>query len=282
VLVKTLVMRVGDNLSIPAYLLLPEEDSAPGSAVMALQGHGEVGGVIGVKEDYHRAFGLELAKAGHVVLCPEHRGFGALQDIARQSNGYCLDYWSREKGRQFTLATDAFLHGDTMMGENIEDLLRWEHWLCENMHITAVHAAGISYGGDLALTYPVFSSRVDRIFASGTLGSFSVIFAKCYNAPAHCIPGVLPWMDRADIAGLNAPRKMLLQYGEFDVPGEDNYSASYNETVAPAMEELRNIYRAAECEENVDLWVTPGVGHVMDTLALLHFLRGACEIPADR
>jgi hypothetical protein len=63
------------------------------------------------------------------------------------------------------------------------------------------------YGGDLALTYAVFSTRVCRIFASGTLGSFEPIFSEGRNAPAHCVPGVLEWLDRADIAGLNAPRR---------------------------------------------------------------------------
>ena len=61
-------------------------------------------------------------------------------------------------------------------------------------------SANSPYGGDLALAYPVFSARVRKIFASGTHGSFSAIYARCYNAPAHCIPNVLEWMDRAENA----------------------------------------------------------------------------------
>src|SRR4051794_9493071 len=72
-----------------------------------------------------------------------------------------------------------------------EDLLRWEGWLARTHGIKAVQVAGISYGGDLALTCPVFSARVERIFASGTFGSFAPIFERCYNAPAHTVPGVL-------------------------------------------------------------------------------------------
>jgi len=271
--VAALVMCVDVNLSIPAYLLLPERSRRLDAAVMAIHGHGEVGAVIGIENDYHHMFALELAKAGHAVLCPELRGFGALRDVATQLKGHSLDYWSYEKYRQFTLASDAFLKGHTMIGESVLDLLRWEDWLFAKLGISALHAAGISYGGDLALTYPVFSKRVDRIFASGTLGSFSVIYEKCYNAPAHCIPGVLQWMDRADIAGLNAPRRMAIHYGELDVPSEDNASASYNETVGRSMEDLKDIYRAAGCEENIHLLVTPNAGHEMDIAALKGFLE---------
>ena len=123
-------------------------------------------------------------------------------------------YWNAQRGRQFTFVTEGFLYGKTMLGQNVDDLLRWENWLSESMRVTEIDAVGISYGGDLALAYPVFSRRVKKIFASGTLGSFSMIYSRSYNAPAHCIPGVLKWMDRSDIAGLNAPRPIIVHYGE--------------------------------------------------------------------
>ena len=116
----------------------------------------------------------------------------------------------------YSLATDAFLKGYTLPGATVEDLLRWEDWLVRILGVQLLQVVGISYGGDLALTCPVFSSGVERIFASGTLGSFEPIFSRCYNAPAHCIPRVLQWMDRADIAGLNAPCPIALHYGERD------------------------------------------------------------------
>lgn len=152
-----------------------------------------------------------------------------------------LDYWCSRRNRQFTLVTDAFLYGRTLIGQTVEDLLRWESWLAEAKGVETFDVAGISYGGDLAVTYPVFSRRVRKIYASGTMGSFAAIFGRCYNAPAHCIPGVLQWMDRSDIAGLNAPRPIRLHFGELDTPGPHNASASYNETVEPALAELRDL-----------------------------------------
>ena len=273
VTIEAWVMEISESVLIPAYLLLPKSLSARGRAVMAIHGHGQAEACAGLWDDYHHSFALKLAQAGHLVLCPALRGFGALADMAFSDQSRCLDYWKSVRGRQFTLISDSFLYGKTLIGQTVEDLLRWEMWLGQTGDVHDLDVAGISYGGDLALTYPVFSDRIRKIYASGTLGSFSVIFSRCYNAPAHCIPGILSWMDRSDIAGLNAPRPIRLHYGEKDTPGPRNNSASYNETVEPSLAELRTIYRAFGAAEQVSLFVTPRKGHEMDNDDLLAFLR---------
>lgn len=268
---EALVMALPGGLSLPAYLLRPLGEPTA-SAVLAIHGHGRVEPAVGQTDDYHHCFALRLAQAGHLVLCPELRGFGALVDLAAGDRGRRLDYWLWPGYKAYSLVTDGLLYGRTMVGDTVVDLLRWESWLAGVHGVERLDVAGISYGGDLALTYPVFSQRVERIMASGTLGSFSVIFDRCYNAPAHAIPGVLQWFDRSDIAGLNAPRPTLLHFGELDVPGPGNHSASYNETVTPSVEELRAIYRAFGAPGAIALAVTAGAQHEMDIPLLLGFL----------
>lgn len=274
VTVEAWVMRVNDTLSLPAYLLVPDAPRRSDRAVVAIHGHGDVRALVGSEDDYHHRFGLHLARAGHLVLCPALRGFGPLWNMTSSDPERDLDYWWSERGRQFTLVTDAFIHGGTLLGETAEDLVRWEDWLARERGVRGVSVAGISYGGDLAIIYPALSRRVERIYCSGSMGSFSGIFSVCYNAPAHCVPGILDWMDRSDIAGLNAPRPMRLQYGELDTPGPGNNSAALNETVVRAHEELRAIYAAAGARDNVSMRVTPGVGHEMDLDDLRGFLDG--------
>ncbi len=269
--IKALIMQIDDSLSIPAYLMEPLHPVSL-DAIIAIHGHGEVESAIGLNEDYHHAFALELARAGHVTLCPELRGFGALRDMALHLDGHRLDYWHWGNHMAYSLVTDAIQKGRNLIGETVEDLLRWENWLKSNSY-TATGVAGISYGGDLALIYSVFSSSVKRIFASGTLGSFDPIFAEGYNAPAHCIPNILNWMDRSDIAGLNAPRELLIHYGELDRPSDTNFSASYNDTVPPSFEELECIYSAAGCEGNTRLCVSKNLAHEMDIAELIKFFE---------
>jgi len=275
--VVALTMAVHPDLSIPAYLLLPEENTHPGTAVMAIHGHnlGTGAGCLGLEEDLYSGFALALAQAGYVVLLPIHRGFGVLRDVAAQRPGYRMDY---EQSVHFPYVTDTFVHGRTVVGENTGDLLRWETWLAETHDVENILAAGLSYGGDLAFAYPVFSERVERLFTSGSSGSFALHFCRCYNGPAHCVPGILEWMDRSDIAGLNAPRPLAIHYGEMDTPcmnepGDENWAAAYNEAVPQFFEEARAIYAAAGAPDNVRLMVTPGVAHKMDVDALLAFLK---------
>ena len=271
VTISIVQMQINKDLSLPAYYLVPKEKTGH-FPIMAIHGHGEAEACIGIRDDYHHGFALHLAKKGYAVLCPELRGFGVLKDMARDLVGAKLDYWNWGGHMAYSLVSEANLHGKPLVGQTVSDLLAWEEWLCGVEDVTGVHVAGISYGGDLATMYPAFSNRTKSIFASGTLGSFSVIFSQCYNAPAHGIASILEYMDRSDIAGLNAPTPMAVHYGELDQPGPNNHSASYNETVAKSMDELRTIYSASKGNHLPQLLVTEGKGHEMDNAKLLQFI----------
>ncbi|MDX9930590.1 MAG: alpha/beta fold hydrolase, partial [Bacteroidales bacterium] len=171
-----LAMEVSSDLSIPAYLLEPDGEIK--GVVMAIQGHGSVENVIGLNDDYHHKFAYELAKDGFLVIAPNLRGFTTLSDVAAQLPVDRLDYSVAHS--HFTMVTHLNLHGESLIGKTIEDLVAWENWVCEQYNMNEIAVAGISYGGDLALFYPVFLERVSRIFASGSLGSFNIIFARCY------------------------------------------------------------------------------------------------------
>ena len=69
---------------VPAYLLHPRRPIGPLAGIVAFHGHGgryEVGkdGVIGRHDRFRElgmGYGLELARAGYVVLCPDSVCFG--------------------------------------------------------------------------------------------------------------------------------------------------------------------------------------------------------------
>lgn len=239
---------------------------------MAIHGHGGAEPCVGLRDDYHHSFALRLPQAGHMVLCPELRGLGVLGDMAHGDEEHWLDYWRSDRGRQFTLVTDAFLYRRTLIGQTVENLLRWESWLAEAEGVKVFDVAGISYGGDQAITYPALSERAGNIYASGSMGSFSAIFARSCNAPAHCIASVFQWMNRSDVAGLRAPRPIRLHYGELDKPVPRNALPLYNEKVGPALAEPRAIYCAFGAEGQISLRLTPDRWHEMDNEELLAFL----------
>ncbi len=272
-MIKALKMDVGDTLQLPGYLLIPDHPDPDLPPVLGIQGHGSVLGVIGLKDDYHHKFGEELCLSGRIVLAPEIRGFGALKNLSTGLPLGRLDYGNWGNPLAFTLVTDAFQKGRTLIGDSVSDLLSWADYLLKETGYTEYDTAGISYGGDMALCLTAIDRKVRRAFISGSFGSFSPIFERCYNLPAHCIPGVLQWMDRVDIAAMCMPRPMCFHYGELDVPSMDNASASYNETVMPAYQELLHLYAAYGNEDALSMHVTTGSDHEMDIPVLKDFLN---------
>jgi len=270
--VHSLIMQVSDNLSIPAYLFIPHEIKSE-VAVIAVQGHGYVTGVLGITDDYHHGFGRELCRAGHVVLVPEIRGFGDIVDLSAHDEGRRLVYYNWGELMAFPLVTDAFLKGYTLIGDTVQDLYAWGTYLCEYTNQQNYAIAGISYGGDLALILAALDNRVEKTFASGTLGSMTTIFEKCYNAPAHCIPSILKYMDRQEIASCIAPRSLCVHYGELDVPSPENSSAAYNETAMPAYTGVENFFGVLNAKDKLQLVISPNMNHEMDNTALITYLE---------
>ena len=268
--IHSLIMQINENLSIPAYFLIPHTIKSQ-LPVIAIQGHGYVGGVLGLIDDYHHGFGVDLFRYGYVVLVPEIRGFGNLVDLADSIDGHRLVYYCEHTAN--TLVTDAFIKGYTLISDTVQDLYAWGNYICEYVKQQNYYVAGISYGGDLALILSALDDRINKTFASGSLGSMAVIFEKCYNAPAHCIPNILKYMDRQEIASCIAPRSLCVHYGELDAPSPKNFSASYNETAIPAFEGVKNFYGIMKAPNNIQLVISPDMKHEMDNSALKSYLQ---------
>ncbi len=80
---QRIVFDTEDTMSVPAYLLVPDDRAEPGSAVLAVHGHGPgKSRVCGLEpgDPPGGDYAAELARRGHVVLAPDLRCFGERAD----------------------------------------------------------------------------------------------------------------------------------------------------------------------------------------------------------
>ena len=87
-----LVFDTEDTMSVPAYLLVPDGREAPGSAVLAVHGHGPgKSRICGLEPDDAPGddYAAELARRGHVVLAPDLRCFGERLDWNPEDHYAC-------------------------------------------------------------------------------------------------------------------------------------------------------------------------------------------------
>lgn len=140
-----------DGTLIPAYLFRPE--SSLQSGIVVLSGHGEafisgLEGTAGLMESTENANALELAKAGHVTLAIEFRGFGSL------GGAIGTDHES--------IAYNAILSGTFYNALLIKDVKKAVDLLLYSdlVDINRIGITGRSLGGEIAGYYAALDPRV--------------------------------------------------------------------------------------------------------------------------
>lgn len=221
---KVLLQTSPDTL-MPVYLLIPKQASQPLPVALAFHGHGYgVKDLVGLWEDgqerdtpdgYHKDFAIDLCQAGFLVAAPEIACFGE-----RQTDFSYLDpLLDQPVPSSCTQAAMLALHlGTSVLGMRVQDGLRLVDYLetRPEADIQRVGAMGISGGG----MHAFFSACLDeRIRACVVSGYFST-FRDSILAMAHCacnfVPGLGQFGEMYDLAGLIAPRPLLVESGSRD------------------------------------------------------------------
>jgi predicted peptidase len=199
------------TMSVPAYLLVPNDRSQAGPAVLAIHGHGAGKSLVcgidvgGPGDDYAHV----LASLGYVVLAPDLRGFGERADWMPPDKYHCD--WD------LVCATMA---GITPLARNLWDLqcaldvLR-AHPLVDSARIAA---CGLSYGGTCSLFLAALDPRIKAAIVSGYLSSWRAAHTVPWNmCGSQVMPGQLGVFEHLDIASLIAPRPLLVESGVDDL-----------------------------------------------------------------
>lgn len=222
---EKVLLQTGAHTQMPVYLLIPKQAAKPLPAVLAFHGHGYgVKDLVGLWEDgqerdlpdgYHKDFAVALCRAGFFVAAPEIACFGE-----RQTDfSYLNPILEQPVPSSCTQAAMLAFHlGTSVLGMRVHDGLRLVDYLETRPEVDPkrLGAMGISGGG----MHTFFSTCLDeRIRACVVSGYFST-FRDSVLAMAHCacnfVPGLGQFGEMYDLAGLIAPRPLLVESGSYD------------------------------------------------------------------
>ena len=208
------VFDVEAAMSVPAFLLVPHalaEAGTPGSAVLAIHGHGPGKAQVCDPDDEHQAYAHALATRGHVVLAPDLRCFGERQD----------PQWEPEHSKydcDWNLVC-AVMAGTNPIAQNLWDLQRCLDVLVAHELVDAqrIGACGLSYGATMALLLAAMDDRVRAVVVSGFLSSWEA----AHRVPWNMCGSQVMWdqlgaFEHLDLGALVAPREMLVESGRAD------------------------------------------------------------------
>jgi dienelactone hydrolase len=247
--------------SVPAYVLIPDDmkrgERRPG--ILAAHGHGrgktDVVGISsseGAREhiqalnyDYARQF----VKRGYVVVAPDWRSFGEREP----DSDWVRD--SRDKCNVSYLAYGYF--GYHLLALDIWDGMRTIDYLQSRPEVDPrrIGCVGLSFGGTMTTYLSALDRRIKAAVISGYIstvrGDALTDRGKGNTCGNQYSPSLLLHGDIPDVAGLIAPRPLLVEMGEKDM-------CFVIEDAKKAFKHLSRIYAAAGARDRLDKDIFPG------------------------
>ena len=209
------------DVSVLAYLLIPNKAPRPAPVMICIPGHGRgVDDIVGIDEQggervdkagYQHDFAIQVAEAGMAAMAIEPMGFGCRRDPINARQGLSRKACDPAAG-------GALLVGETMVGWRVWDVVRTLDYIAtrKELDLARVGCMGISGGGTITVFSTAFDERIRVALVSGYLNTFR----DSIGSLAHCIdnyvPGILNWAEMHDVAGLIAPRPLFVESGERD------------------------------------------------------------------
>jgi len=249
---EKIVIATAPRSSMPVYLLIPKGARRPLPTVIAFHGHGYgVKDIVGLWEDgserhtpsgYHKDFAVALCRRGFLVAAPEIACFGE-----RQTD---FSHLSKDRSPVPSTCTHAamlaFHLGKSVVGMRVWDAKRLVDYLRTRPEadISRLGAMGISGGGMHTFFSACLDTRIKACVISGYFCTFRDSILGMFHCPCNFVPGLHRFGEEHDLAGLIAPRPMLIE------------SASRDEifpawATRKALAAARRVYKVWGAEENV-------------------------------
>jgi dienelactone hydrolase len=218
--VERVVSYAGDEGDVPALLLVAEHPCGAGVVVHHQHhaqwqfGKSEVAGLCG---DPWQAFGPALARRGVTVMAHDAVGF---ED--RRPGGPGTDARESDANDYFTTTCYRLVRGRPLMCTVLADAAAAHSVLAglDGVEETRIGALGHSMGGASVLLHAALDTRIAFAVVSGSACTYRERMTHGVGIDcAQAIPGLLELGDLDEIAGLVAPRPLLLCSAD-----EDKYS----------------------------------------------------------
>ena len=250
------------DMSAAALVYVPARRNADERlpAILCAHGHGPYGkeAVMGAGPADDAAFvahvrqhnydyGLQMARRGFVTCAIDWRGFGERGDPGRSygAKDVCDAHYIR-----------GHLLGLNLLTLQIHDGLRTLDYLQSRPEVDPqrIGCMGLSFGGTMTTWLSLLDPRIkaaDIICYIETFPRFAI--EQVNFCGAQIVPGLYRLCDVGDLAGLIAPRPLLLEVGRQD-------DCFYYEDARVGAELTRTIYAAAGAPEKLEIEVFDG-GH---------------------
>jgi len=222
---RKLLLQLPLGAKLPVYLLSPRQGAVPLPVVLAFHGHGYgVKDIVGLWEDgqeryapdgYHKDFAIELCRKGLLVAAPEIMCFGEHQPDFSYLEGP-LD--QPRPTACHIITTYAMMLGGSAVGLRVWQARCLVEYLQDlpQADTTRLGAMGISGGG----MHTFFSTCLDTRIKACVISGYFCSWLKSILAMNHCtcnfVPDLLQLGDLPDLAGLLAPRPVLIEAGTRD------------------------------------------------------------------
>jgi dienelactone hydrolase len=247
--------------SVPAYVLIPDDlkegEKRPG--ILAAHGHGRGKvDVVGIAEsegdvELVRAlnydYAVKFVRRGYVVIAPDWRAFGEREPDAE---------WVRANRDKCNISYLAFGYfGYHLLALDIWDGMRTLDYLQSRPEVDPkrLGMVGLSFGGTMTTYLSALDPRIKVAVISGYIstvrGDSLTDRGKGNTCGNQYSPSLLLYGDIPDVAGLIAPRPLLVEMGEKD-------ECFVIEDATRAYEHLSRIYCAAGASDKLDVDIFPG------------------------
>lgn len=210
--VEERIVFAGAEGEVPAFRLVPDGDGPFPGAVAFHQHHSQwhwgKSEVAGRAGNPLQAFGPALARRGVAVLAPDAVGF---ED--RRATGPGVEPRDRDGPQHHNEMAYRLVAGGLLASTVLGDAAAAHAVLAADPRVRAhaVGAVGHSYGGNTTLFHAALDERVAFACASGAACTYRRRMAdRTQIELASIVPGILEVADLDDVAGLIAPRPLLL------------------------------------------------------------------------